>query len=507
MKEEIKIFLIFFLVFAYFAHWPGWNENSRLDLTKAIVDEGRLTIDSYYNNTGDRSYINGHYYSDKAPGTSFLAVIPYAVWKTFWNILPDSITDSLGPDSNFTQPREGKEVYDLVNPGAFELYTYIIITLSISCVSGAVICTLMYKIINEQYDKKIALICSVALGFGTIIFYNSTVFMGHVPATAFLMLAYYSHIKNKKFLTGLFSAFAVITEYSAGVFIPILFFEEAMSFIKKKNKKIILTVIGLVLGLSPLFAYNLIITGSPFRLTRTFVDETIFTGMTEYNEQAGFTTNMPRLFVIIRQLIYPERGLFIYNPILLLSAIGLILNYKKDKRSIMPLIALFALIAVFSMYHAWDGGYSFGSRHHIIIIPFLLLGLPAVIKRIKIKYVYLFLILSIGINILSLQNLIDDLTDPQTLFYKQEVQEKQDTPAILSNPLLEYYLPNFIKTGPRSRILENLINMKAVIDIREWGILYGENFPFNSTFIPFLSILPLLFLFEISHNSLFRRKN
>jgi hypothetical protein len=32
-----------------------------------------LSIDSYHVNTGDKAFFNGHYYSDKAPGTAFLA--------------------------------------------------------------------------------------------------------------------------------------------------------------------------------------------------------------------------------------------------------------------------------------------------------------------------------------------------------------------------------------------------------------------------------------------------
>jgi len=72
-KREIKIFFIFFVIYSFFIHWSGWNETSFFVLTRAIVDEGRLEIDSYYNQTSDRAFYDENYYSIKAPGLSFFA--------------------------------------------------------------------------------------------------------------------------------------------------------------------------------------------------------------------------------------------------------------------------------------------------------------------------------------------------------------------------------------------------------------------------------------------------
>ncbi|MDY6773802.1 MAG: hypothetical protein SVS85_01255 [Candidatus Nanohaloarchaea archaeon] len=43
-----------------------------------MVDYGTLNIDKVYQNAGDRSYYQGHYYSDKEPGMAFLATPIYA---------------------------------------------------------------------------------------------------------------------------------------------------------------------------------------------------------------------------------------------------------------------------------------------------------------------------------------------------------------------------------------------------------------------------------------------
>src|SRR5436309_10200166 len=67
-----------FLSFLYFYEGGGWNQNSRFDLLRAIVERPTLQIDAYADNTQDKAHFRGHYYSDKAPGLVFLAV-PFAL--------------------------------------------------------------------------------------------------------------------------------------------------------------------------------------------------------------------------------------------------------------------------------------------------------------------------------------------------------------------------------------------------------------------------------------------
>ena len=77
-KAAILLGLVTFLSFQYFYEGGGWNQNSRFDLLRAIVERHTLQIDAYHQNTGDKAHFGGHYYSDKAPGLVFLAV-PFAL--------------------------------------------------------------------------------------------------------------------------------------------------------------------------------------------------------------------------------------------------------------------------------------------------------------------------------------------------------------------------------------------------------------------------------------------
>ena len=60
--------------YAYFYQGGGWNQNSRFALVRAMTERDTLQIDAYREATGDRAVWNGHYYSDKAPGASLLAL-------------------------------------------------------------------------------------------------------------------------------------------------------------------------------------------------------------------------------------------------------------------------------------------------------------------------------------------------------------------------------------------------------------------------------------------------
>ena len=72
--RALLIFGVIFFSYAYFYEGAGWNQNSRFDLVRAMVEQGTLRIDAYHENTDDKAFANGHYYSDKAPGLALLAV-------------------------------------------------------------------------------------------------------------------------------------------------------------------------------------------------------------------------------------------------------------------------------------------------------------------------------------------------------------------------------------------------------------------------------------------------
>jgi hypothetical protein len=71
------------LIASYACFWQSrdWNTASRLMLTYAIVDRGTIQLDGLNDQTRDIAFFDGHYYTDKLPGLSFLAIPSYATAK------------------------------------------------------------------------------------------------------------------------------------------------------------------------------------------------------------------------------------------------------------------------------------------------------------------------------------------------------------------------------------------------------------------------------------------
>jgi hypothetical protein len=75
-RTAVVLGVTLFLSYAYFYPAGGWNQNSRFALIRAVLERGTLKIDAYQLHTGDRAFWRGHYYTDKAPGASLLALAP-----------------------------------------------------------------------------------------------------------------------------------------------------------------------------------------------------------------------------------------------------------------------------------------------------------------------------------------------------------------------------------------------------------------------------------------------
>ncbi|MBT4647813.1 hypothetical protein HOC11_06110 [archaeon] len=87
LKPEVAIFIIVFVVLIVHMEKPGGEGANRyLDLTHAIVEEGRIEIDTFVDNTRDVAIYNNHYYSAAAPGISFIGLIPYYSFKVLYDL-------------------------------------------------------------------------------------------------------------------------------------------------------------------------------------------------------------------------------------------------------------------------------------------------------------------------------------------------------------------------------------------------------------------------------------
>jgi len=511
-KKEIKIFFTFFIIYSFFVYWVGWNEQSRFILTRAIVDEGRFEVDNYANQTSDRDFYKGHYYSDKEPGMSFLAIPIYTTWKfVYYNFFPKNFIAKYSGTNDYitTYVGKGVPITDLINPGFFILNSMILITIFTSSLFSALTVVLIYKIskyfTNKERHRMLLVYVS---GLGTLIFPYSLVFLEYATATFFSFFAFYllfkvkeEKINDKKYIifSGLSSSFALFfTKTTIIIWIACLFY-----IIYFKKMKIIYFILGSFLGFLPFFLYTYTVFGAVFINPRLYLDQTIW-GINSMSED-------PRPFTILRLMFYPHKGLFFYYPILLLSFIGLYWMHKKFKiESILVIFVFIIFLAMNSGLLNFGGGACFGSKYLTPTIPFLVLPLAYVFDNFnsrKLKYlVFILIVYSIFINFAGLQPVRDELIAEDGVNIAPQYLDKLNSFSILNNPLYEYYIPQFLKYGPRSRILENLINSKFPIDIRFF--LFEQREAFSSFYlsIPFLSLLPItLITLFIWRNEIFTK--
>jgi hypothetical protein len=491
-KTEIKIFLTFFLIYSFFVQWATWNEESRFALTRAIVEEKNFEIDSFANQTGDRSYWNGHYYSDKNPGVSFLVSFIYIILKNAGfiereeNKVGKYITLSIRGFND-----KGIPIQYNPNPGLTILISQIFVTIFASSLPSALTILLIYKISTYLLqDEKKRMLITFTMGIGTLLFPIAVVFWDHAMATFFAFLSFFILFKShyhkisKKyiFLCGIFLAYSIVCNIiSLGVALPFLIY---LLLRREKKDRILTFLAGGIIGFLPLLFYCYSIFGDIFipnrflpALPMYFTDKNIWLVDTSTNS-SSFYTPVAILRKIIKILFLTERGLFFYYPILLFSFIGLFLMYKKFKKEVLFIFLTFVTVTlIVCKAGGWWGGISFGPRHLALFIPFLSLPLSYAFNKIKIKIIFPFLVWSIFVNLIGIQayELVYQNEDIRISKSFSEVQQKfilvyngeleKLDPSQFRNPLLEYNLPLFLRNGPRSKLFESIF-FKHKPDIR-----------------------------------------
>ena len=166
-RETLLVFLLLFATYACFLQGPGWNTTPRLAMTAEFVQHGRFSIDEYAHLTGDKSLQKGHYYSDKAPGMSLLAMPAALIFTQF------------GPITS-----------EVFGSPAWTMFAYVC-TLSVSGFISAFAGAMLFSFVRRRTGRlDAALVGALTFGLATPVFGWSTHFFGHATTAAFLMIGF-----------------------------------------------------------------------------------------------------------------------------------------------------------------------------------------------------------------------------------------------------------------------------------------------------------------------------
>jgi hypothetical protein len=363
------IFLALMAAFSAFAG-PLNNTNtfSRMGLTANFVQHGRIDIDGYEHLTLDRAKWGEHYYSDKAPGMTFLALPPAYL---FTRVVPVS------GDIDWADGHR--------NTRNFLLLVYICTVLT-SGLLTAVAGVMLFAHVREETGRWApAAVATLAYALATPTWAWATAFFGHAAAGATLVIGFIlfekaaRHAPSKRRVwlavgAGVSLGAAVSIEFTAAIAVAIIMVYGGFILLRRDQKFmpafITVTVAAGVAALmqAPLLIYNAAAFGSPFKLGYSNLVgwEGMKTGI--------FGIGMPDIRILGEILFGEYRGILWISPIVALALAAVILLALRRGEglrggAILLIVAFY--LAMNAGYYYWHGGYSTGPRHITPIYPFL----------------------------------------------------------------------------------------------------------------------------------------
>lgn len=372
---ESIVFFTLLLSFAFFSHsTPGWNVNSRMNLSLALAETGHAHVDDYVTRPGlgtqDLAKFDGHLYSDKSIGTSLLGVP--AVWTL-----------------NATESVIGRSI-----PTWQRTYLLTVMVVGLSGAAAGVLLMHWLSMIwfpATPSPGRSAAFATMGVTLGTMLLLYNTLFMSYGPATMFLVGALL--MAEKAFVreatlgrpvvglwigAGLLAGLATLSEYIYGAAALFL----GIYAIWRAGRRGMIAVswkygLGCLIGITPFLIYTLGVFGQLAIPYKFHLVPEFRTGMS-----MGFmgSTWPPNLSALWLTTFHPFRGLFVYSPLLLLGLVGLIGAVLRpgEPRRVMAglcLISITLFLAFSSAYYMWWGGWSFSPRHLAPAIPFFAVGI------------------------------------------------------------------------------------------------------------------------------------
>ena len=379
-RPETWLFVLVLAACAYFYQAGGWNQNSRFDLTRAIVEDGTSRIDRLARNTGDlaikvrmvpprRAVAT---YSDKAPGQSWLAVPPYALVHA-------------------------------VAPGARDGAAWWITVVTVGVPSAIAAVWLAWLLAAWGLSRGAACGAAAAWALATLAWPYGTLFYGHQLVASLLLVGFAllaiarargaAPSWRRFVVAGAILGYAVAVEYPAALACVVIGVYALVGFGRR--------ALWLAAGAAPValavLAYHLAAFdgGFPYDFSN------------QGNRSQGFFMGIgvPDPDALWGILGSAYRGLFYATPWLLLAIPGAVILARRGRRAEVAVCATIAALFVWlnASLVDWQGGWAMGPRYLVPCLPFLaLLAAGVLLRRWHVGLVALALALVVysGVNML-----------------------------------------------------------------------------------------------------------
>lgn len=382
--------LLLFVTLAYFVGRPGWNQNSRLALVRALVDRGTVAIDADAHTTGDRARRAGHAYSDKAPGASLAAVPAYALFDGARRLAgadPPAMTarDALGReippgDADAARLPPGATVsFNATHRAALYVCALAAAALPTVAAAWAVAALALLAGANRRDAVGAAVLYVVAtpaLAYGTN-FYGHQLAAGTLAAAAVLVLRRGPRPAAEGLWAGALLGWCVAAEYPTAPAAAALWLYGSHRRGPRFAGAAAATGGLWALGLA---AYHTAAFGSPFATGYDAVELPRFAEGMRHRYGLG----LPDPSVAFALLFGSYRGLFVAAPVAILAAFGLAVAVARRRAAAVLSAAMFVYFWLLNAgYYMWDGGSAAVGRHMLPGLPFLCVGLGQALARYR----------------------------------------------------------------------------------------------------------------------------
>jgi len=347
-RRRIGWVLFATLLFSYgYVHQrSGWNQTVRLDLLHALFKKGTVAIDDYHTNTGDKAKVGDHYYSEKAPGGTIVALPAFALAAMALGVVNVDIDSPLG----------WKVTEWVATAGSVGLIT---------AVGGLA----FFSFLARRTGERGAALATLGVFLGAMPFPYATALWGHglVMAAFFIALWALDRTLGEEepvldALIGFCCGLAVAGEYPAALAAAPVF----VVMLTMGPRRALRFIAGALPPLLVIPIYHWLVTGSPFALP--YSGAVGFPGMRA--RFVGFGAPDPA--VAFQLLLGEYRGLFFWSPILILCLPGFPTLWRRSRRLFWLAVTVpVAMVVAMSAYPYWNGGWTLGPRLLAPAVPFL----------------------------------------------------------------------------------------------------------------------------------------
>lgn len=350
-------FVGFILVCVYMTRGApeSWNDISRVAAIESAVERGTWAIDesAWSDETGDKAFINGRFYSDKMPLLSAAGAFVY------YGVLKVSGA-RLAPDCAYT------------GHGC----AYYWVTLVLMGLPAAGLLWLFYRYARSQsLPIWVAVVGTAALGFGTMVWAYALVFNSHVPAAFALFASFYLLVTKPRgvglTVAGMFAALAASLELQAFIIAAAL----GLVALVRARGQIVYFILGASIPVLITIVLDYQITGTP--IPPYLIPGAYAYPGSQFPNTPGGTGSPDDVYQYAFKMFLGAQGLFAYCPILFMSILGLVAVLRGRVHPLRLEAAIlglsFVALALYLVTNTGNlGGEAYGERYYVIIVPLLM---------------------------------------------------------------------------------------------------------------------------------------